>query len=335
MTNDPYTVLGVSRSASDAEIQKAFRKQAKTCHPDTNPNNKAAEDRFKTLSSAYDFLSDQTRRKRFDRGEIDADGRERYSGATGGRGRASGSAQGGFGAGGGGFSGDFDDIFEMFSQGRRAQGGAAGGGASTGGFSRGQTGGFGSEPLKGSDIRLKIDIDLFDALFGNSRRLILSDGRSIDVTIPKGCKTGQVLRLKGMGQASPSGRGQAGDVLIEVSILPHSVFRVDGADLYMDLPISFYDAVLGGRVEAPTPDGPVAVNIAKNANSGSLLRLKGRGGIKDNNERGDLFAKIVISLPDRGLDELPLALKPAVEALMEEWRKTAPYQPSLSAKKNK
>ncbi len=314
MANDPYKELGVSRSATADEVRKAFRKLAKENHPDTNPNNKAAEERFKRVSAAFDIVGDVEKRKKFDAGEIDADGRETMRGFGGG-----GFGQGGnpFGQGGGGFRQsdfenlDLNDLFgEMFSgrQGRRGGGGAEGFG---GGF-----GGFGGGPSRGQDVRAKLDIDLEDAIQGGKKRIQFSDGRTIDVTIPKGAADGQVMRLKGQGAP---GRAGNGDAMIELTIRPHPVFKREGETLTMDVPISVPDAVLGGKVQAPTPDGPVTLSVPKGSNSGSTLRLKGRGMPGAGGKRGDLMARLVVTLPEQP-DE-------ALETFAETWRADRPYQP--------
>lgn len=326
MASDPYSELGVKRDASDADIQKAFRKLAKELHPDQNKGNKAAEERFKRITAAYDFLKDADKRKRFDRGEIDADGREIYRGFSGNAG------SGGFGGSGspfggrasGGFEGvDLEDIFDMF-------GGMGGGGrraSGPGGFSASGFGG--GQPAKGSDLKIKLDIDLLDTIVGNTRRVVLSDGRTLDVNIPKGSKDGQTLRLKGQGGAAPGGRGPSGDVLVDLNLKPHPVFRVDGNDLHMDLYVSIPDAILGGKAQASTPDGPVSVSIAKGSNSGAVLRLKGKGAFDaKGGTRGDLFAHIVVALPDRA-DEIPDDLV----QLAERWRDRGGYVPNAPARR--
>ncbi len=321
MATDPYSELGVKRDASDADIQKAFRKLAKELHPDQNKGNKASEERFKRITAAYDFLKDADKRKRFDRGEIDADGREIYRGFGGGAGAA---GAGGFGGGAGGngrFEGmDFEDIFDMFGGGRRA-----GGGFGAGGFGQ-------SAPQKGADVRIKLEIDLLDTIVGNTRRVLLSDGRTVDVAIPKGSRDGQTMRLKGQGSPAPGGRGTPGDVLAELAVKAHPVFRAEGNDLHMDLFVSLPDAVLGGKIQAPTPDGPVSVTIAAGTNSGGVLRLKGRGGfVKDGakDARGDLFAHIAIALPDTKTEPFHSELT----ELARRWREQAPYTPSIGSRK--
>jgi len=309
LASDPYQVLGVPRGASADEIRRAFRKLAKANHPDTNPNNKAAEERFKQVSGAFDILGDEAKRKKFDSGEIDNDGRETMRGFAGGQGPW-GSQPGGFGAGPGfhreSFEGvDLGDILgEMFGGGR---GGRGSGGAG---------GGFGGFSQRGGDVRARLEIDLEDSIRGGKRRIAFSDGRTIDVTIPKGAQEGQTLRLKGQG--SP-GRSGPGDALIELAIGPHPIYRREGEVLVMDLPVTAYDAVLGGKAEAPTPDGPVTLTIPRASNTGTRLRLKGRGLSDAKGHRGDLFARLVITLPEKPDAEL--------EALAEKWRRERPYSP--------
>jgi len=310
LARDPYQELGVSRTASADEIRKAFRKLAKQHHPDTNPNNKQAEERFKRVSAAFDILGDAEKRRKYDAGEIDAEGRETARGFAGG---PWGNGGGGFGGRGGrgGFQSetfegvDLGDILgEMFGGGR---GGGRGGGAG---------GGFGGFSQRGADVRAKLEIDLEDAIRGGKKRIAFSDGRTIDVTIPKGAQEGQTLRLKGQGH---SGRSGPGDAFIELTILPHPIFQREGEVLVMDVPVTVYDAVLGGKVEAPTPDGPVTLTVPKGSNTGTRLRLKGRGMSDAQGRRGDLFARLTVVLPD-GAD-------PALEAFAESWRRDRPYTP--------
>ena len=313
MARDPYQELGVPRTANADEIRKAFRKLAKQHHPDTNPDNKEAEERFKRVSAAFDILGDADKKKKFDAGEIDADGRETYRGFAGGQGPWGASPGGGFGqsrrSGGGPFGTenfegvDLGDILgEMF-----------GGGRGPGG---GRGGGFGGFSQRGADVRAKLEIDLEEAIRGGKKRISFSDGRTIDVTIPKGAQEGQTLRLKGQGQ---SGRSGPGDALIELAIAPHPIFRREGEVLVMDVPVTVYDAVLGGKVEAPTPDGPVTLTVPKGSNTGARLRLKGRGLSDSQGRRSDLFARLVVTLPD--------APDPELEAFAEAWRQKRPYTP--------
>lgn len=298
MARDPYQELGVSRGASHDEIRKAFRKLAKQHHPDTNPGNKAAEDRFKQVSAAFDIIGDAEKRKKFDAGEIDADGREvmrGYSGGAGGGGPW--GQQGGWNQSRNAESMEGADLGDLFSEILGRRGG--------GGFSQ-----------KGSDVRAKLEIDLEDTIHGAKKRIAFSDGRTIDVTIPKGAEEGQTLRLKGQG--SP-GRSGPGDAFIELAVRPHAIFRREGQSLVMDLPVAVPDAVLGGKVEARTPDGAVTLTVPKGANSGQSLRLKGRGLSDPRGKRGDLLARIVLMLPEKPDAEL--------EAFAERWRKERPYTP--------
>ena len=311
MAGDPYQELGVSKGASADEIKKAFRKLAKELHPDKNPGDKAAEERFKRITAAFDLLGDAEKRAKYDRGEIDADGREQFRGFGGGGaqgGRPGGGGFGGFGFGGRGEGGpggraSFDDIDleEIF-------------GAFGGGGARNAGRGFGGG--RGQDVRATLDISLEDAIAGTTRRIQFSDGRMLDVVIPKGASEGQTIRLKGQG--APGRGGQAGDALIELRIQPHPVFKRDGADLTMDLPVSVPDAVLGGKIQVPTPEGAVMMTIPKGSNSGKVLRLKGRGAYA-NGKRGDLMAKLVVTLPEAPDDELV--------RFATEWRERRPYKP--------
>jgi DnaJ-class molecular chaperone len=306
LASDPYQVLGVPRTASADEIRKAFRKLAKANHPDTNPNNKEAEERFKRVSGAFDVIGDAAKRKKFDAGEIDADGRETFGGGFGGGGQGGpwGPPPGGGGRGASFEGVDLNDILgEMFGGGGRGGRGGAGGGF--GGFSQ-----------RGADVRARMDIDLEDAIKGAKRRISFSDGRTIDVTIPKGAQEGQTLRLKGQG--SP-GRAGPGDAFIELNIAPHPIFHREGQTLVMDVPVTVYDAVLGGRAEAPTPDGPVTLTIPKGSNTGARLRLKGRGLSDAKGVRGDLFARLVVTLPDKP--------DPSLEGFAEIWKRERPYSP--------
>ncbi|WP_297516311.1 J domain-containing protein [uncultured Caulobacter sp.] len=306
MARDPYQELGVSRTASADEIRKAFRKLAKQYHPDTNPGDKKAEERFKQVSAAFDIVGDPDKRKKFDLGQIDADGRETMRGFGGQPGNgpfnAGGFGQGGFHRANEGPEIDLSDLFGgMFGQGGGR--GPFGGGA----------GGFSS---KGADIKARLDIDLEDAIKGGKKRVAFSDGRTIDVTIPTGAQDGQTLRLKGQGG---QGRGGPGDALIELSIKPHPIYRREGEALVMDLPISVPDAVLGGKIEAPTPDGAVMLNVPKGSNSGQTLRLKGRGMPDAKGKRGDLLARLVVTLPE--------TIDPDLEKFAQAWRDQKPYTP--------
>ncbi len=311
MARDPYLELGVSRSAGADDIRKAFRKLAKQYHPDANPGDAAAEEKFKRVSGAFDILGDEDKRKKFDRGEMDADGHDQNPGFAG-RGGFGGAGPGGFGGAGwsprgaqsgqAGFDGgvDLNDVLgDMFGQ--RGPGGPRG---------------FGNFSSKGQDLRAHLDIDIEDAIRGGKKRIAFSDGRTLDVAIPKGAQDGQTLRLKGQGA---SGRGGNGDALIELGIRAHPIYRREGDTLIMDVPISVPDAVLGGKVEAPTPDGAVALTVPKGSNSGHQLRLKGRGFIDSKGKRGDLVARLVVTLPE--------TMGPELETFAQDWRSKRPYSP--------
>jgi DnaJ-class molecular chaperone len=310
LARDPYLELGVSRTASAAEIRKAFHKLAKQHHPDANKGDKKSEEKFKQVSAAFDILGDADKRKKFDAGEIDADGRETMRGGFGGGGNPFGAGFGGRGGGfrsSGGGEGPEIDLNDLFGDilGRNRGAGAGAGGFGGGGFA-----------AKGADVRARLDIDLEEAIKGGKKRVAFSDGRTIDVTIPAGAQEGQTLRLKGQG--SP-GRGGQGDALIELAIKPHPIYRPENGALVMDLPVSVPDAVLGGKVEAPTPDGPVTLTVPKGSNTGAKLRLKGRGLSDAKGHRGDLFARLVVTLPETPDAEL--------EKFAETWREKRPYAP--------
>lgn len=291
MAGDPYKELGVSRGASADEIKKAFRKLAKELHPDKNPGNTAADERFKRITAAFDLLGDKEKRAKFDRGEIDADGREQFRGFGGGQARG-GPGANPFGQGGTrqqGFENiDLDELF----------GGMFGGAARPGGA---RPGGFAA---KGQDVKATLEISLEDSISGATRRIQFSDGRMLDVAIPKGASDGQTIRLKGQG--APGRGGPAGDALIEMKVARHPVFTREGADLTMDQPVALFDAVLGGKVPVRTPEGTVSMTIPAGSSSGKVLRLKGRGAFADG-KRGDLLAKLMITLPEDSAELTKLA----------------------------
>jgi DnaJ-class molecular chaperone len=283
VAGDPYKELGVSRGASADEIKKAFRKLAKELHPDKNPGNTVADERFKRITAAFDLLGDPEKRAKFDRGEIDADGREQFRGFGGGAGGARGAPGGNpFGQGGARPGFENIDLDELF-------GGMFGGAARPGGA---RSGGFAA---KGQDVKATLEISLEDSISGATRRIQFSDGRTLDVAIPKGAGDGQTIRLKGQG--APGRGGPAGDALIELKVAKHPIFTRDGADLTMDQPVALYDAVLGGKVPVRTPEGTVNMTIPAGSSSGKVLRLKGRGAFADG-KRGDLLAKLMITLPE-------------------------------------
>lgn len=286
MSWDPYAALGVARTASQDEIRSAYRKLAKELHPDVRPKgDKSADDRFKRVTAAFNLLSDTAQKARFDRGEIDADGNEKQTfGYRGGPGAA--HARGYSSAGAADSAFDLGDIFsDLF-------GSSAAGGRST----------FGK--MRGRDIRLPLDVDFVDAMRGARRRVQLSDGRTLDVTIPPGVTDGQVLRLKSQGGPGVQG-GPPGDALVELKIKPHPFFRREGDDIHIDLQISITEAIEGAKVSVPTISGAVTLTIPEGANTGKTLRLKGKGAT----ERGDQFVHLIVMLPETPDEELKKFVK--------------------------
>jgi DnaJ-class molecular chaperone len=325
---DPYDVLGVSKSAGAAEIKSAFRKQAKKLHPDANKHDPKAAARFAELNAAYEILGEEDKRKAFDRGEIDAEGKPRFQGFEGfggGRGPGGSFGEGNFesfswgregfqrssGRAGGGFGGFEDILREAFGgRGGAVRGGRPGGGVE---FEPDDFGGFGGHV---GDISASLTITLPEAAKGVSKRVLLPTGKEIDVKIPAGLADGQQVRLKGQGVAGRGGR--AGDLLIAVAVAPHPLFQREGADLRLELPITLYEAVLGGKVRVPTLDGAVELAIPAGTNSGRTFRLKGKG-FPGKSGAGDLLATVRIMLPDGGDKEL--------DELMKKWREGKLYDP--------
>lgn len=282
MAADPYTLLGVSRTATEADIKKAYRKLAKELHPDRNTDNPKAAERFSQVTSAYDLLSDKDKRARFDRGEIDGDGNPAAPFGFGG----GGGPQGGFRADfGGEQAGDFSDLFEGLFGGRGRAGGAGGGFA----------GGFGRRPQpKGANVAYRLTVPFADAATLAPQRITLADGKTIDLKLPAGVESGTQMRLSGKGQPGPGGNG---DAIVTIEIQPHRFFTRDGDDIRIDLPISLSEAVLGASVRVPTADGAVMLTVPKGSTSGKTLRLKGRGFHKKGSGRGDQLVTLMVDLP--------------------------------------
>ena len=323
---DPYEVLGLDRKASASDIKRAFRRSAKKLHPDANKSDPKAASRLAELNAAYEILGDEDKRKAFDRGEIDAEGKPRFRGFEG------------FGGGtgprpGAGFGPEAE--FETFSFGpegftratRRGRGNA---GAGFGGFedilreafgggggSRrgGARAAFDTEDATGADLAAAITVSLPEAAYGTTQRLRLPSGKDVEVKIPAGITNGQQIRLRGQGMAGPTG---AGDLLITVSIAPHATFTLDGPDVRVDLPITLYEAVLGAKVRVPTLDRPVEITVPAGTSSGRTFRLKGKG-FPAKAGRGDLLATARIVLPGKNDAEL--------EELMRKWRSEKAYDP--------
>jgi len=296
---NPYEVLGVKKEASEAEIRAAYRKLAKQHHPDLNPGNKAAEARFKEIAGAHDLLSDQDKRARFDRGEIDASGAERPEHAY--------SRYQGFAEGAPGERYEFhsaegmapegaDDLFAFFGRGGRG----------------------GTIRLRGSDVQYSLTVDFLTAIKGARQRLSLAPDRDLEVTIPAGVRDGQILRLAGQGGAGLNG-GPSGDALIEIHVAPHTFFRREGDDIHLDLPVTVAEAALGAKVTVPTAAGPVSMTIPANANTGQVLRLKGKGAPRADGTQGDQYVTLKVMLPDGGDADLARFLK--------DWAPKHPYDP--------
>ncbi len=313
---DPYEVLGVPRSANAAAIKSAFRKLAKKYHPDANKNDPKAAARFAELNTANEIIGDAEKRKQFDRGEIDAEGKPRFQGFPGGDPRA---RAGGFethtfrtgGAGPGGFGGGgFEDILNsMFGAAAARGGGRPGGGGARFEFDPGTM-------AMDLDLSVSMTVSLEEAVKGAEKRVRLPTGKELNVKIPPGVVAGQQIRLKGQGESAPG--HPPGDLLISVSIAPHPLFKIDGSDLRLDLPITLYEAVLGGKVRVPTLGSAVELSIPKNTSSGRTFRLKGKG-LPKGGGNGDLLVTTRIMLPDGNNSEL--------EALMQKWRDAHPYNP--------
>ncbi|MFC0283800.1 DnaJ C-terminal domain-containing protein [Camelimonas abortus] len=283
---DPYQVLGVARDASEADIKKAFRKAAKTWHPDQNKDPKARE-RFAEINAAYEILGDREKRGQYDRGEIDAEGKPRFQGFEG---FGGGRPGGGFGGGGFegfsfGFGGDPSDLFGAAF--RDAMGGGRGRRA----------------PPRGHDVEAEIAVSLREAALGGHRRLQLPGGREVSVTIPPGVRDGKVLRLRGQGEPGMFG-GESGDMLLTVRIRDDGHFELDGDTLRARLPVSLEDAVLGGKVRVQTLDGEVEMSIPPMTTSGRALRLRGKGFPKAGGGRGDLIVTVEVQLPSEPDPEL-------------------------------
>lgn len=315
---DPYTVLGITKAAAAADIKKAFRRLAKLYHPDQSTDPKA-KDKFAEVSAAYEILGDDKKRGQFDRGEIDAEGKPKFQGfegfsQAGGAPRGAGGFEGfefNFGGGRGGRASaaqgfDAADVFaDLFGA------GGPRGGARPGGFGQ-------QQPAKGEDVQATVTVSLADSVHGAKARVALPTGRDLEISVPAGIEEGQQIRLKGQGQ--PGGRGTSpGDALITVHIARHPLFRVDGADLRLDLPITLYEAVLGAKVNVPTLEGKVEMGVPAGTNGGRTLRLRGKGLLTAAKTRGDLLVALRIVLPDEGKTELTAFAKQLAE--------THPYDP--------
>lgn len=296
MDQDLYKILNVSRTASHDEIRTAYRKLAKEYHPDRNPGNAAAEEKFKQVSAAFNVLGDPDKRRRYDAGEIDASGRE--TGSFYGNG-------GGYGGQAGTDFGDLGDIFgDFFGRGTAGTGGRTG----HRGFN-----------MRGMDYRYHLEVEFLEAANGMKKRVLLPEGETLDINVPAGVTQGQVLRLKGKGGPGV-GRGAPGDALIELKIRDHPAFERDGDNILLNLPITLYEAVLGAKVEVPTITGRVSLTVPQGASSGQTLRLRGKGVHNaQTGNRGDQLVRLSIVLPHR--------VDPELTDFMEEWAGKHPYDP--------
>jgi DnaJ-class molecular chaperone len=293
---DPYETLGVAPDASAEDIRKAYRRLAKKLHPDLNPGDKKAEESFKEVSGAYALLSDPDKRRQFDTGEIDASGSERprqrfYKdfAAEAPAGHAYENRAG--------FA-DFAESDDIFAELFRRQAHDA-------------------RHARGADLHYRLAIEFLDAVNGATKRLTLPDGGTLDVTIPPGIQAGKILRLRSKGAPSP-GEGEAGDALVEISVNPHRFFTRNGDDIHVDVPVTLAEAVLGSSIRVPTPTGPVNLTVPKGSNTGSILRLKGKG-VPRAGGHGDELVKLKVMLPPEPNAEL--------EAFLSTWAPGASYDP--------
>jgi DnaJ-class molecular chaperone len=292
---DPYHILGVAPTASAAEIKKAYLRLAKKHHPDLNPGDKHAEEQFKEISAANDLLSDPEKRRRFDAGEIDETGAERaqqkyYRDFAESAGHPYESASG---------YADFVEAGDILSQLLRRKAQEA-------------------RRARGADLHYHLAIDFLDAINGVTQTITLPHGGTLEVAIPPGIEEGQVLRLRGKGAPSP-GEGKTGDALVEISINPHRFFTRKGNDIYVDLPITLKEAALGAEVEAPTPAGKVLLKVPKGSNTGTALRLKGKGVAKRGGGSGDELVRLIVMMPTES--------EPELETFLSHWTPKSRYDP--------
>ena len=293
---DPYQVLGVAKTASAEEIRKAYRQLAKKLHPDLNPGDKRAEERFKEVSVANDLLSDPEKRRRYDAGEIDASGAEKappqgryYREYAGGAGHPYENASG---------YADFaesDDIFAELLRRSREQ----------------------ARRAPGADLHYVLNVPFLEAVNGASKTITLPEGGTLEVTIPPGVEDGQILRLRGKGAPSP-GEGPPGDALVQIVVQPHRFFTREGDDILLDLPITVKEAALGAEVRAPTTTGSVFLKVPKRSNTGDVLRLKGKG-VKRRDAAGDELVKLRVMMPTEP--------EPELEAFLASWSPLPNYDP--------
>ena len=281
MSKDPYEVLETPRGASAEEIQKAYRRLAKKLHPDLNPGNREAEEQFKEIAGAYDLISDPDKRARFDRGEIDASGaerpRQRFYRDFAGAGSehhpyATDAAYADFI--------DSDTLSDLFGRGARAH-----------------------DRPRSRDVRYRLAVEFLEAVNGATKRVTMPDGSALDVTVPAGTRDGQILRLRGRGNAGIGG-ALSGDAFVEIGIRPHRFFTSKSDDIHLDLPITLTEAVQGARVAVPTPNGSITMNVPKGSNTGHILRLRGKGVVRSDGSKGDQYVTLKVMLPEQNDSEL-------------------------------
>lgn len=295
MVRDPYQVLGIGKGADIKDVKAAYRKLARDMHPDLHPGDTGAEDRFKEVAAAYDFLSDAEKKAQFDRGEIDASGQPTMA-----RGFYRRRAEGEPGT-------RYHDPREFFQD--------LGGEGIFADLFGGRAGRTAS--IRGADVRTRLAVDFLDAVNGATQEVELPTGRRLRITIPPGSKDGQVLRLKGQGQPGIGG-GARGDLNVELAVGEHPVFRREGDDIHAEVAVTLPEAVLGGKIEVPTVDGPVTMSVPPHSNTGTRLRLRGKGVPRADGGRGDQYITLQVVLPEAPDRDL--------EALVREWSAKHPYR---------
>ena len=300
MDKDPYAILGVKREATADEIRSAYRQLAKKLHPDLNPGDKQAEEKFKEVAAAYDLLGDAEKRTRFDRGEIDASGaerpRERYYRDF----HAADAQEHPYGTAGGfaDFMENEDILADILGRGR----------------GEGRT----RFRIRGADVHYRLPVDFLEAVNGATKRITMPEGGTLDVVIPAGTRDKQILRLRGKGGAGASG-APSGDALVEIEVAPHKLFTRKDDDIHVELPISLPEAVLGAKLDVPTPTGSVRMTVPKGTNTGRVLRLRGKGVARKDGGRGDEYVTLKIVLPE--------PLDPEIEEFARRWQAGQKHDP--------